>query len=371
MGLWCLAGTARTVEAGEAAWRAGDVAGLGAMLGLPCCCMQAHVADDPLQRPEWAALQGKGLTSWQTNYTLHRLGLSPAPWLPCRPDCARTLDWLADQEPSAGLDEILSWPLDWSALHGIAQVLTPVFRLVHDTVATGRKTQHVRGALEMAPAESATGLVFPYLPPHRRPLEVRRTFRQGIENIGQSASPVEVGRVRSLADDALPRPLSEPLLLGGAAAGWPALSLWSTATIASLVAEASASPGRSLEVGSAPLPAHMIADVGFIELGLAEAKLVIGLEPGGTGGLLRPPTLNDAWCALIRGRRRWVFCAPGSEADLVDCEPDLLDRSLRDRLSRRGLDIRECDQGPGDVIGLPAGWWWQVRNLEPTLVVVA
>ncbi len=361
-GLWCLGGATRAVEAGEAAWYRGDVKGLGEILGVPDCCLRALLADDPVQRPEWTALHSPELTSWQTNYTLYRLGLSPAPWLPCQADCPHTLRWIENQETLASLAEILSWPLEWSALHGIAQVLSPVFRLVHDTLATGRKASFTRGTAEAAPTEGATGLIFPYRPPPHRPLESRRTFLHGIVNIAQAAPAVEVGRVRSMSAEAPPRRLSEPLVLPSAVAGWTAFRRWSDENTAFWKSDESAPIEASHE---------MIAGLEFAKFGLDELELQVNLGPFAGSGLRSVPMPLDAWCFLVRGRRRWVFCPPGSEADLVNGEPDLLNIDVRNRLSRRGLDIRECEQLHEDVICIPAGWWWQVRDLEPPLAVMA
>jgi hypothetical protein len=129
--------------------------------------------------------------------------------------------------------------------------------------------------------------------------------------------------------------------------------------------------GTSSEVGPATLSPDMVADLDFEKLGLVNHELSIALGPFEGSGLHRVPMPQDAWCPIIWGRRQWVFCAPGSEVELVDGEQNLLDPDVRYRLSRRGLDIRECEQSAGDVICVPAGWWWQVRDLEPTLAVVA
>jgi hypothetical protein len=190
-------------------------------------------------------------------------------------------------------------------------------------------------------------------------------------NITQAAPAVKVGRVRSISRDEKPRNMSEPLLLTGAAADWPALSRWKHTSNAFSEENALSLHGTSSEIEPAPLSHDMVADLNFEKLGLVEHELSITLGPFGGSGLHRMPMPQDAWCPIIWGRRHWVFCAPGSEVELVDGEQDLLDPDVRYRLSRRGLDIRECEQSAGDVICIPAGWWWQVRDLEPTLAVVA
>ncbi|MGJ5175407.1 hypothetical protein ACQR16_04130 [Bradyrhizobium oligotrophicum] len=59
------------------------------------------------------------------------------------------------------LEHILSWPMSWTALHGIAEIKTPVFRLVRDTVATGEllRVDHDGGAM---PDHAARGLGHPF-----------------------------------------------------------------------------------------------------------------------------------------------------------------------------------------------------------------
>lgn len=377
-GLWCLAGEPGAVDAAEAAWNAGDAAGVAAGLGIPPCCAGALLSDNPFRRPEWAAMQGAGLSDWRTNHTLFRLGLSPAPWLPCRPDCPLTLAWLQGRGPVPDLAEILSWPLEWSALHGIAQVLTPVFRLVHDTVATGRKAQHVRGEAEARPAEAATGLVFPYKPPRRRRLDIRRTFRDGIAHIGQDTPAPKVAEVRRLAPGPIPRDLEEPALAAGAAAHWRAMTDWTESDLETSLRQASSAVSgiSDTDVPAAAWPVaaagpDLTADLRFPEaiqwLERDSPPLTLTLGEAGGGGLLtRQDLRKDACCALVRGRRRWVFCPPGSEIGLLDARPDLFAADIRDRLSRRGLDIRLCEQAAGDVVFIPRGWWRQVRNLDAT-----
>ena len=64
------------------------------------------------------------------------------------------MDWLT---------EILSWPVQWSALHGIAETRTPVFKISSDTDATADKlTLTYLGTAEVA--RPRRGLGFPYLP---------------------------------------------------------------------------------------------------------------------------------------------------------------------------------------------------------------
>ncbi len=62
------------------------------------------------------------------------------------------MDWLED---------ILSWPIEWSSLHGIAEIKTPVVKFSATTDATADKyiVQYKGNAY---PEEGATGTSFPY-----------------------------------------------------------------------------------------------------------------------------------------------------------------------------------------------------------------
>ena len=59
------------------------------------------------------------------------------------------------------LEEILSWPASWSALHGIAEVKTPVLKASTRTDATAHEFI-VRRHGPRLPAEAVAGLGFPF-----------------------------------------------------------------------------------------------------------------------------------------------------------------------------------------------------------------
>jgi len=86
------------------------------------------------------------------------------------------MDWLL---------EILSWPVEWSALHGIAEVKTPVLKVSTRTDATPGKYV-VRRQGDAYPAEGAQGLAFPYRMPRRPLLTQSPSFHRGLVNPLQS-----------------------------------------------------------------------------------------------------------------------------------------------------------------------------------------
>jgi SAM-dependent methyltransferase len=64
----------------------------------------------------------------------------------------------------AWVGEILSWPVEWSALHGIAEIRLPILKISARTDATGRRYV-VRRPGTSYPDEGASGLRFPYRAP--------------------------------------------------------------------------------------------------------------------------------------------------------------------------------------------------------------
>lgn len=116
--------------------------------------------------------------AWETNLFWHSIGVSPLPYVPCAVGCEQSravAQALATRmavarlpEEADWLREMLSWSLSWSALHGIAELKTPVFKACGATDATaGRHELRLEGD---SPADAAPGIGFPYLPKRRLPM---------------------------------------------------------------------------------------------------------------------------------------------------------------------------------------------------------
>jgi hypothetical protein len=119
------------------------------------------------------------------------VGVRAVPHLPCRFNCALTValgERLLEFGTRAGFEsemdhirQILSWPLEWSALHGIAEVKTPVLKVSTRTDATARK-YIVRWCGTSYPDEGARGLGFPYRTPKRVPLTRSPRYQRGLDH---------------------------------------------------------------------------------------------------------------------------------------------------------------------------------------------
>jgi hypothetical protein len=106
------------------------------------------------------------------NLMWRQLNIRAVGHLPCCFTCAPTqalMDPIFKIGVAAGyademhwLVELLSWPGEWSALHGIAEFKSPVLKLCSNTDATAVKyTVHLNGT--GYPLEGARGVHFPYL----------------------------------------------------------------------------------------------------------------------------------------------------------------------------------------------------------------
>lgn len=106
-----------------------------------------------------------------SNILLQSLGIRAVPHSPCSFGCHATTLLAHDLRRVAReigvrteyewLSDILSWPAEWSGLHGIAEVKTPIVKVCIPTDATGSRYK-VRWNGPLMPEEGARGLVFPF-----------------------------------------------------------------------------------------------------------------------------------------------------------------------------------------------------------------
>ena len=180
-------GGAANLERLQAACRRGDADEIGLLLGYPRCCRTAfvqrcqgeHALDHTWPMAYASSTEGaqpgapvldlrppSGL-----NMLWRHLGIRPVPHVPCQCGCSDSIALSAELRQVAmraglhaemeWLDEVLAWPVEWSALHGIAQIKTPVLKTATRTDATAHKLV-VRWHGERYPANGARGIVFPY-----------------------------------------------------------------------------------------------------------------------------------------------------------------------------------------------------------------
>lgn len=190
----------------KAAWDAAEQEQIGDLLGYPGCCREFFRrtwVDDGLVDTTWPMAVGtvapvNGETTLevsgppQSNILWRWMGARAVPHLPCRFDCPATVEF-ADKLIGVGREcgfeeemdwllQILSWPAEWSALHGIAEIKTPVVKVSTRTDSTARKYT-VRRQGEALPDEALQGLNFPFDVPVKLRLTATRGFRKGLEHM--------------------------------------------------------------------------------------------------------------------------------------------------------------------------------------------
>jgi hypothetical protein len=195
-----LAGARVAVAEAAEALAAGDSWPYEALLGVPECCADAHAQRlDGWLSPWWPMAAGTSAprvvrggyaavveAGPPATLLLNELRIAWLWWAPCRFDCpataaaadelgAATDVWAAARQ---SLDAIQRWPVEWSALHGLAELKTPVLKLATNTDPTMEKLiVHVRARADAEPVEAAArGVRFPFVV-HRqlagRPIRAR------------------------------------------------------------------------------------------------------------------------------------------------------------------------------------------------------
>lgn len=159
------------------AYKNNDAKTIGEILGYPDCCIDFFNNVWIEQRLIDTSLpMARGRTDvevWDTycNILLRWLGVRFVSHLPCSFDCPSTVvigTQMYDLAVNMGyrtladyMKEILSWPVEWSGLHGIALVTTPIFRLTVRTDMYQTK-ETVKLLSEHYPKEAEYGLKFPF-----------------------------------------------------------------------------------------------------------------------------------------------------------------------------------------------------------------
>ena len=199
-------GALADVAALKAAMDTGDDGTMGRLLGFPDCCIEFFRevwVNDACVDTTWPMAANGGRVDatghlieidaeapFQANILWRWMGPRAVPHLPCSFACGASVDFanrlmalgreLGHGAEMEWLEEILNWPASWSALHGIAEVKTPILKASTRTDATGHEfVVHRRG--RRVPDEAAAGLGFPFRTPDRPGITHSLAFRKGLE----------------------------------------------------------------------------------------------------------------------------------------------------------------------------------------------
>ncbi len=185
------------------AWRENGDRAIGELLGFPECCREFFSRvwiDEEYLDTTWpmainsvadgfAQREGDVITVQEgnpaANILLRWASARLVPSLPCSFACEGSLElggMMRDVMIEGGheaavewLEQLLSMPVEWSALHGIAEIKTPLFVVNTRTDLTATKYV-VQKQGTFYPEEGATGLVFPFSGSDRNVLSEGKSF---------------------------------------------------------------------------------------------------------------------------------------------------------------------------------------------------
>lgn len=196
------------------AWAASEHEAVGTLLGYPPCCINFFRrvwVEDRCIDTTWAmgentcGVSGKAAIRIEfaeavppfSNILWRWMGVRTIPHLPCRFDCPESIQFgarLLELGRSAGyaqevewMASILSWPAEWSALHGIAEVKSPILKITTRTDATAKKWV-VRWVGTTYPDEGAVGVQFPYQTSKKPTLTSSPGYARGLACVAQDDS---------------------------------------------------------------------------------------------------------------------------------------------------------------------------------------
>ena len=197
-------GKPEDVAAFKQAFDSADNIKIGQLLGFPDCCQsffESVWVDQSMVDTTWPMAAGtngaepgdRSLSVTgpiEANILWRWMGVRAVPHLPCSFECQATVEFgkaLMAVGRDAGfeqemdwLEEILSWPAEWSALHGIAEVKTPVLKVSTRTDATAHKFT-VQRQSDRYPEEAIKGLRFPFQTPPKPILTGSRHHQRGLD----------------------------------------------------------------------------------------------------------------------------------------------------------------------------------------------
>jgi hypothetical protein len=166
-----------------------DELGIGELLGYPKCCSEFYkeVWVEGGWRDTTYPMALKGTDGPpEANILLRWMGPRFVRHLPCSFTCEATIELgrsnaalgeeLGYKQEMAWMREMLSWNVEWSSMHGVAEIKTPVFKISTSTDPFANKVV-VQKAGTSYPEEGATGLAFPFQQPSMLKITESKSFK--------------------------------------------------------------------------------------------------------------------------------------------------------------------------------------------------
>lgn len=186
-------------------WQNDDAAAMAEFLGVGECCLKFQMTVrnklgliDPTLAQAINSPDAKiedGIVHQNSpgilNTLLNPLGILPLSHTPCSMHC-RTSKNLAEKwfqtarnygftDEADNLEKLLSCPMEWSALHGIAEIKLPILKISANTDATA-ETYRIRIHSEAYPEEGIGGINYPFKRPNFAAISDSKAFKKGLAN---------------------------------------------------------------------------------------------------------------------------------------------------------------------------------------------
>lgn len=165
---------------------------IGELLGYPKCCIEFYKRvwiEEDWRDLTYRMAEGGTDGPVEANMLLRWVGLRFVRHLPCSFRCEETVriareyealgKTLGFTEEMTWLREALSWNVEWTSLHGIAEIRTPILKISTDTDPLANKAV-VRKPGTVYPEEGATGLEFPFEPPTKLKVTESKSFKAAL-----------------------------------------------------------------------------------------------------------------------------------------------------------------------------------------------
>lgn len=219
------------------AWNDRDDIAIGELLGYPDCCQQFFskiwVSEQKIdttwdmfaQDQHSDCLNIKDLPIYN-NLFWRWMGVRTVSHLPCSKNCQASMDLgasLLELGSTVGykdeinwIKEILSWPINWSSLNGIAEIKTPILKFITNTDLYPSKKE-IKIYSTSYPENGASGVNFPYTSKPLKKLSEKKSFQKGLaQNIKEFDEVAawqyqDNGFPSKISMDRLHRPLLEEL----------------------------------------------------------------------------------------------------------------------------------------------------------------
>jgi len=180
------------LEDWKTAWGDNDNLSIGRLLGFPDCCQkffQKYWVDQKFLDTSWPMSLDGTQGPKECNILLRWLGVRAVSHLPCSFNCKETysiartnIDWAISNgysQEMEWLEEMLDWPIQWSALHGIAEIRTPILKISARTDATADLVVVDRPGFSY-PKEGSSGTKFPYINKAKSIITNNNAFKRSI-----------------------------------------------------------------------------------------------------------------------------------------------------------------------------------------------